>query len=79
MKTEKWRTAFLKSLSLFFWFISKKNIKIYNKISLDLQAWKSLLSCSDVKVTLYTLGPNCRGRKGGSLKKTKKKHVIYLR
>ena len=32
-----------------FWFVGKKNIKIYKKISLELKAWKSLVSCSGVK------------------------------
>ena len=32
-----------------FWFVRKKNINIYEKISLELSVWKSLVSFSDVK------------------------------
>ena len=37
----------MKLISL--WFISKMNIKIYKRIYLELPAWTSLVSCSDVK------------------------------
>ena len=64
----------MKLISL--WFISKMNIKIYKRIYLELPAWKSLVSCSDVKSKQPRNGTHLEMSK--LYISTKKKHNIIM-